>query len=1273
MSGGRHASLLSSLILLISVSQIAIAQDVALGEVIDAKGGEIIRRDTSEPWQPITVGMLLYKGDELRTGEFGALALLFNDETQVRLHRSSYFVVDEVRKSSQEPSSFTLLKGALWSRAKAVFRLVTDIVDPNPIVEMNTPTATIGIRGTDWYVKVEPETGTSRVVILTGEATVKNEFGSVNIASGEEATTKLGEAPVKRVVVDIKDKPLFVLEYSPVWLDIISISGLSYTELANRLEDGNVKSLTLAEYQYDVGDFTSAESTLNTLSDIPSDRVALLNGLLLARSGDYTSAMPYLTRASTSPQLRTRILASLALVAVLALQDQYTEAKRALYLIESNAIAEVVLFKSAMEFFAGDYSAAIRLAEIGLREFPTDSRFDIILAHAYLLTDQQENMRTAIDSAFSKDAKDYRAWHTDGLYYSIFVPNAEKVIHAYERAIELNPNAYISINNLALVYWQLGDLQTSGRLLSQAQSVSEDESLIYASQGFHAQALDELDEADEFFSRALEIDPSQPGAISGQAYQALSRGENERAIDLFLKLITINPSYPGAHTGLAIAYYQAGRRSIAISTIERAIELDPNDPIAPKIGSAFAIDNADIARAIPLAQDALEKSLKFDYFAVENLASARTGLTNIGSAYLNLGLTDWANYYAQLAFTPYLADSHALLSNVYNPRGIRATNSALNLSFSLEPNAISVPNRYFEFIREPGDYLTLGGSLGDDDGATSKSGSVTVQGFHRLPDPVSYRMDYNINDNDGFRTNSHAESEALNISVGTRLQGRKHHLLANFFANRTESGAPGAVFDSDPDDTDKTNSFNGSLSYHLRLAFDNRILARASYNKIRTEFTNGAPLGSGANDLLTSLLFQFGETRVRNEIAQGLTDLNAFLGAPCAVTDPCIGVGPDFFGFGPALVIPLPEVIDDDPIVATDGYVESYAFQFRHMLNLHDVDVTYGFEFIPQEASSSFDFYDFNLIGIGDWITNPPLLFEQFPFLTPTGVISSRFDSDPVSAMAYTQARWKANEQFWLEGGVAIRHYDNDFIDPETDIDPRIGVGYRINTNHWLRAAFQSELVLPVPALGYLAPVATMGFVTPITQVFNGSRIENLQLQWDGQWTKRIFTVFRYDQQYIDGWAQLFAPGILGSILVADEAVIRSVELGLNVWLLDRFGFAAKYTLVDSENRTRDTNFGNKLPLTPEDNLSVSLNWIHPRQITSSLSTSFVGNRFSDLANTDELPSYWITSFSLGWQPMDKKYFLGLSINNIFNNNIDLAAGYPAAGRSVIATVQARF
>ena len=197
-----------------------------------------------------------------------------------------------------------------------------------------------------------------------------------------------------------------------------------------------------------------------------------------------------------------------------------------------------------------------------------------------------------------------------------------------------------------------------------------------------------------------------------------------------------------------------------------------------------------------------------------------------------------------------------------------------------------------------------------------------------------------------------------------------------------------------------------------------------------------------------------------------------------------------------------------------------------------------------------------------------------------------------------------------------------------------------------------------------------MGFVTPVTQVLNGSRIENIQLEWDAQWSTRIFTVMRYELQHVDGWTQLFAPG---PSLYVDQARIQSLEMGINVWLLERFGLSAKYGQVSSRNNTPGINNGNDLPLSPEENIALSLNWIHPRQIVSSITATYVGDRFSDVANTQELGSYWTTGFSIGWQPLDRHISLGLAVSNLFNEQIEATTGFPAGGRTVVASIQARF
>ena len=1253
---------------------VTMAEEVAaVGEVIDAKGDEYIRREVNAGWQPLEIGTALRVGDELKTGDFGALALLFADETQVRLHRNSYFVVEEVRDTNEVSSQFKLIQGALWSRATALLKFVTGVVKPRQIVTLQTPTTTIGIRGTDWYVNVDKATGASRVVLLTGEARVYNEFGEVSVAAGEEARVEPGQAPVKRVVVDVKDTPLFVLEYSPRWFDFFQLSGRSYQELDNLQQNNfaNLDPLSRAEAEYDLGQFENARSSLSASPRKDTDQGRLLQALLDAQTGPSSASQNTFASLANSTQQKIAIRAQLAEVASLMTAKQYQAAQTRLDAISESQHPEVMLFKSIMAFQAGDYPSTFQLALAGANQYPKENRFQVVLANAYLLTDQPQQLRQTLDSIFAQDKDNLPALHLEGLYYSSIKPNAQMAIASFQRALEINPNLYTSRNNLALLYWDLGDFDESIHQLALAKESSQDESLIFANLGYQAANLEYFAEADDYYRQALEQDPSQPVAISGEAYLALARGENEAAIDKFLQLIAVNPKQPGAHTSLAIAYYQVGRRAAAQAAIDRAIALDPNDPVAPQIAATFALDLADVAKAIPYAQDALEKSLKYDYYAVESLASARNGLTNIGSAYLNLGLTDWANYYAQLSFTPYLANSHALLSTVYSPRGIRAQNSTLNLSLTLEPTAITVPNRYFQFIREPDNFFTLGGAIGEQDDATNWSGSFSGQGFARLPTPVAYRVDYSRNHNDGLRINSDSETETLNLGLGTHLPGRKHHFNLNLFASQSESGAPGDITDNDPDDRNESTALNAALSYHLRLAFDSRVLARIGFNKNRINFNNPSAFGRNLSDRLYSLLLNFGEDTARTVSQQGLTDINAVVVPPCTVAEPCIGVGPLFTGLGPAILDVFPDTIDDDITAASKAVVDTYYLQFRHMLNVHDVDLTYGVELQPQRSNATTVFSDFDVLGTGVLFTD---FVTQFPFVSVAGRdLLVQSNVDPFAAAVFSQARWKMTEELWFDGGLFVRHYDDDITDPITRLDPRFGVGWRVSDQHWLRAGYQRELVVPVAPLGTLSPVATMGFVSPLTQVLNGSRLENLQLQWDAQWHQRVFTAFRYERQHIDGWTQLFAPGLLSSTLFVDQARLHTVEMALNVWLLKRFGLSAKYALNDTENVSGSIHQGNDLPLVAAENFAVSLNWIHPKQIRASVGLQYVGDRFSDLANTQELSSYWTTSFSVGWQPFDRHIALGFSVDNIFNRGFDLAQGFPAGGRSVLATVEVRF
>lgn len=1173
-------------------------ESAALGQVVYTKGDEYIRGSSFASWSAVAINQSIDKEDEVRTGANGALGILLRDETQIRLRRNTRFKITDVRNGKDvEQTSLELIAGAFWSRAQALSRLVKATVYRRPKVQIRTATTTIGIRGTDWYTSLDPDTNISRTVVISGEAEVTNSFGSVVIFSGEEAIAEPGAAPIKRVVVELKGRPLMALTYEPDWA--------VFSKGSDQALGAVIEAIEMRE---------------------PTKAFNLLEPLAKPVKG-----------------------------------------------------AEAALLYAALLMHHSRYEEAIAYAQSAQAKFPNNAAFDVLQGHAYLLTDEPENMRAAIDSALKKDSAASGAQHLRGIYYSIVEPNRDEALASYRGAIAAAGNAGESLNNLALLNYELGHFEAAKTLMAEAREAKPDSAAIQANSGSLAQNLNRLADAESYYQSAESIDSNNPQVMLGRGVKHLMLGEHDEAINLMLKAIAIQPNLPDAHTNLAIAYYQAGRFTEARAMIDKAILIDPNDPVAPKIGTTMGVDQADIGRAIRLAQDALEKSLEFDYFAVESLESARSGVTNLGSAYANLGLTSWANYYAQLAFTPYEASSHFLLNSVYGPRSNTASNGALNLALALSPTAISQPNRFFEFVREPGIDFTIGGSRGDAGGDSTQSGNATVQGFGRLPVPYSYRLDYLDSDADQTR------NKVLNISAGTSLFDRRHDISANFFASKDHARVDGPITSIDIGDRNETTVVSGALNYHFRWDYDNRVLMRLGFQKTTTSADNARPYGTGISGLGQSLVTAFDESTARSITESGLYDLNTILGPPCSSLDPCFGVGSFFSFFGPQVDVDIPATIVPDTFnnrsVNSKSSSETFYVQFRHMFRVGDFDLTYGAEVLHRDDVSIFtDVFEGPPGTPASVAPGSPTIFQPFGFATliddafnfsfftnfDLTNITFRSESDPFFATAYGQARYEYDDTWWLEMGVYARRIDG-LGDQRGQIDPRIGFGWRFAKKHWLRAAYQSELILAVPPLGPLAPVAVMGFVPDVTQVLNGSAIKNLQIEWDAEWHPRIFTSVRFEEQRFDEWIPLFIPGFS---LEFSDARIRSLDVNVNAWILERFGGFLRYLHRDAELRGLGST---PLPFLADKEFSTGLTWIHPRQIFASASMNYVGDRYGDAINFTKLDDYWTTNLSLRWQPLEKHASIGVAISNLFDERVDIASGLRAVGRTIVLSAEARF
>lgn len=130
-----------------------------IGSVTELKGTAIIKR--GKDTVPVVKGTLVEMNDKVETKN-GTVKIIFKDNTSVSVTESSALVIDDFVYDPKANSGKLSLKAA----AGTVRYVSGNIAHNNPnSVKINTPTAAIAVRGTDFVMAVG-ETGSSMIMLM---------------------------------------------------------------------------------------------------------------------------------------------------------------------------------------------------------------------------------------------------------------------------------------------------------------------------------------------------------------------------------------------------------------------------------------------------------------------------------------------------------------------------------------------------------------------------------------------------------------------------------------------------------------------------------------------------------------------------------------------------------------------------------------------------------------------------------------------------------------------------------------------------------------------------------------------------------------------------------------------------------------------------------------------------------------------------------------------------------------------------------------------------
>ena len=183
----------------------------SIGDITEHKGSAGLTRQSGESL-PTDVGIDIMSLDHIVTAN-GRMKIQFVDDTKLSLTEQSEVTIDEYY-FDPDPSKSKMAMSFVSGTARFATGKLGLVPRENIIIQ--TPTATIGIRGTDFTTSVD-ELGRSLVILLpetectidgdcspSGEITVTNDGGTVTLSEAYQATmvSSFDQSPVQPVTLE---------------------------------------------------------------------------------------------------------------------------------------------------------------------------------------------------------------------------------------------------------------------------------------------------------------------------------------------------------------------------------------------------------------------------------------------------------------------------------------------------------------------------------------------------------------------------------------------------------------------------------------------------------------------------------------------------------------------------------------------------------------------------------------------------------------------------------------------------------------------------------------------------------------------------------------------------------------------------------------------------------------------------------------------------------------------------------------------------------------
>jgi tetratricopeptide (TPR) repeat protein len=1214
----RDLSILVFLFLLVVIPCMdpwpASGSESPIGRLINPQGQVSVLPAGGTSWEQGSNSKDLFPGDTVKTAQDSRVSILCVDESQLKLNENTVLVLKSSVPSPRlgiatpaahgeaQGSLYEVPKGEIWLRNKS----------EKVRFDVQTPAVTAAIRGTEFNLKVD-DAGAAALVLLEGKIRLSNPQGAVDLNPGEEGMARVGQAPVKRVLLQPDDAVQWSLYYPGIFSfrDIPMGAGPD-------VESPAAPMIRLAQAAYDSGDLDGAQSIAeDILARNPENGPALtILGWTFLQRQDPEKALTYLQRATKQNTWRGLAISGLALAEYRLGNPAGAYELMVRELKESPPSPLLLVMSGYFSMLAGKIDEA--------KAFLTDRRIigrESSMAHSLLsqiLLVQNHKKEAAAEAslALDMDSQSPLAKMTNALIQiaCFDLPQARRFL---EDALAADPRFLQAYVYMARIWLGSDYLDRAKECITKALEISKTDGEVLSLAGFIHLGYRDFDRAFKLFSEAVKADPGFGDPHVGLSNIAFKNRNPGLGLTEMLTATLLEPRVSLYQSSLGKALYQTRAFEKALEVYDYAKTLDPNDP-TPYLYKGIAL--SDLNRPGEAIQE-LNKSIQLN----DNTAIFRSRLmldrdlairnTDLARAYSQLGLTDWSFSKALTAVKndPLSASAHLFLSSAFQSTRQRtgAAASELLLYRLLAPanqNTFSVYSDYTPMFEMPyvRTQVAVGaGTWNDHIGPIQDYNLEILGGLPGLA--LDAYGDYS-SDPGMRRINSDTDS-FFGLLEGKYEPTIKDSLLASYIYSEYLSGDTGSMNDysyaNDPNlrSVSRENSVEGGYVHR----FAPEAVFLAYYNYGHEDWFKTDPL--------------FGSFTAYNN----QTDPNHLYPIYVNTLDPTY----------------------------RHTYQDWHNIQLQQQLMLGSHTVITGMDYF----SGYLDYSYMDTMFAKAYYTQ----YGTEVYLPPQTVSNEKYYTPDNTYSVYMRDYWHITSKLLAEYGISGDFVDNSRAGFSESIhsvtaNPFLGFDYELDPKNTLRVAYQQYVNTHSMFNGGIAPTEVAGFPAQIN-ADNGSKVQELGFSWETQWNPLTFTVFRLMGHHIDN--PQFDPTDLTENRVISVQTDRLMgSFTVNRLLTSSLGLSATISgKMLSLDAPSDTSFvtGDY----SEIDGTIGLSYQHPSGWFASISSTLVHQDLSGLSDQTIQQKqtglsgniFDLVNIGFGKQFDLKRGFFSLSINNIFNQH----------------------